>query len=129
MDYPEVFSRLATEAAMVLFIKRDGKFRLMLATRNPRIPMFGGADHLGLALNAHDKKNSIQNGNISVIDLTIDDVRAFNINRVVKIQWLGTINTHEEYEKLMSEYLVYSKQYNESKPESISMDMLTGVEE
>lgn len=128
MEYSEVFRRLNFETAMVVFIKRNGKVRLMLCSRNPRTAMLGGADHLGAAISAHDKKNSIHNGNISAIDLALDEIRAFNIDRVVSLEWFGEINTKEEYDKLMGEFLQYSKEYNANGPQSISMDMLTSAE-
>lgn len=123
MKYPEVFSRLTYETATLIFNKRDGSIRVMLATRN-----IGTAEieygFLGWALGGHDNRCNINNGNIAVIDLIIGEPRSFNIDRLVDIQYHGVITEKEEFEELVGKFLEFKREYESRIPEEVTMDTL-----
>lgn len=103
-SYSEVYNRLSTETCVVVFKKKDDTIRVMLATRNL---ITSGLDYglLKGLLDGHDKRCNIRNGNVGVIDLTIGEGRAFNIDRVVDILWLGDIRTKEELESAFDKFM------------------------
>lgn len=103
-SYSEVYNRLSTETCVVVFKKKDDTIRVMLATRNL---ITSGLDYglLKGLLDGHDKRCNIRNGNVGVIDLTIGEGRAFNIDRVVDILWLGDIRTKEELEAAFDKFM------------------------
>lgn len=103
-NYSEVYNRLSTETCVVVFKKKDDTIRVMLATRNL---ITSGLDYglLKGLLDGHDKRCNIRNGNVGVIDLTIGEGRAFNIDRVVDILWLGDIRTKEELEAAFDKFM------------------------
>ena len=87
-SYPEVFSKLTYETALVTFLKKDGTIRVMLCTRNlDTISIKYGFQ--GAALGGHDNRCNINNGNLAVYDLILGDARSFNIDRLVDIQYGG----------------------------------------
>jgi len=95
----------------------------MLATRN----ISTAAIHygfLGYALSAHDNRCNIKNGSISVIDLILGEVRAFNINRLISFESHGVINTKEKLEEVMEQFLRFKEEYEKTKPMKLSMDSL-----
>lgn len=78
--YPEVFSKLTYETAYLIFLKKDGSIRLMLATRNlSTVALRWGFQ--GKALGGHDNRCNINNGNVAVFDLLLGDARSFSIDR------------------------------------------------
>ena len=104
MNYGEVYTRLSYEFAFVKFRKRNGDIRYMLATRN----VSGAAlehGNLGGLLGGHDKRCNIKNGNMAVIDIIIGECRSFNIQRVLDIQWLGQVETQDEYDLALSMFI------------------------
>lgn len=103
-SYSEVYNKLSTETCIVTFRKKDGTVRVMLATRNL---ITSGLDYglLKGLLDGHDKRCNIRNGNIGVIDLTIGEGRAFNIERILDIIWLGDIRTKEDLDRAFDKFM------------------------
>ena len=124
MKYSDIFLRLTYETASLVFIKKDGTIRTMLASRNINTARLNG-DELTVQLAGHDNRCNINNGNIAVVDLAIGDVRSFNIDRLASINWLGEVKTNEDLESIHTEFLDFEKEYNKRKPKFITMDMLT----
>lgn len=123
MNYCEVYGRLGVETAIVKFEKKDGTIRLMLATRNMSTADIEHGNRRGL-LAGHDKRCSINNGNIAVIDLMLGEGRSFSIDRLIYIEFMGEIKTQEEYDRV---YEIYSQRKRELEAEAnkeISMDDL-----
>jgi len=123
VEYSEAFLRLTHETATIIFFKANGEIRVMLATRN----ISTAAIHygfLGYALSAHDNRCNIKNGSISVIDLILGEVRAFNINRLISFESHGVINTKEKLEEVMEQFLRFKEEYEKTKPMKLSMDSL-----
>ena len=123
MDYADVFTKLIYEAATVIFIKKDGKVRIMLCTRNlALISLEYGFQ--GKALGGHDNKCNIKNGNIAVFDLIIGEARSFNINRLVSVDYHKSITTKEELDKVIQEYKSFKQKYEETMPMEITMESI-----
>ena len=93
MTYPEVFSRLTFETAIVTFIKKNGEVRVMLCTRN---------------------RCNINNGNIAVIDLIIGEARSFSITRLVDVQWCGVVGNESDMDVLIEKFSKYRKEYEKN---------------
>lgn len=79
ISYGELYMRLASETAMIRFLKKNGEIRLMLATRNMDTAS-SLYDYLGGQLAGHDKRCNIKNNNMAVIDLEIGEARSFLID-------------------------------------------------
>jgi hypothetical protein len=110
MTYPEVYSRLCFETAIVIFMKKDGSIRLMLCTRNmTTINLKYGNQVATLA--GHERRCSINNGNIAVFDLDEGDARQFNIDRLTSYTTLGVIGTKEELDKAFKTFGEYKEWY------------------
>ena len=122
-NYSEVYSHLNFETAAIVFLKKDGTVRLMLGTRNlSTINLRYG--YQGATLGGHDKRCNIGNGNVAVFDLLLGEARAFNIDRLQSIYYMGTVETPEQLDKVANEFIEFQKAYEESKPKAIDMDML-----
>ena len=122
MNYGEVYTRLTYEFAFVKFRKRGGDIRYMLATRN----LNGAAlehGNLGGLLAGHDKRCNIKNGNMAVIDIIIGECRSFNIQRVLDIQWLGQVETQDEYDTALSKFIEI-KNKSEEADSKVDLDLL-----
>lgn len=119
--YSEVYNKLSTETGVVKFRKKDGTLRVMLCTRNLITANLDYGMLKGL-LDGHDKRCNIRNGNIGVIDLTIGEGRAFNIERVISIDWLGDIRTKEDLDKAFDVFMNIKN--NSDVSSQISMDTL-----
>lgn len=120
-NYSEVYNRISTETGIVVFRKKDGTVRVMLATRN----LITASLDYGLLkslLDGHDKRCNIRNGNVGVIDLTIGEGRAFNIERVLDIVWLGDIRTKEDLDKAFDKFMEVKKANEGTK--NINMDTI-----
>lgn len=121
-SYPEVFSKLTYETALVTFLKKDGTIRVMLCTRNlDTISLKYGFQ--GAALGGHDNRCNIKNGNVSVFDLVLGEARSFNIERVVDINYSGIITDNAYLEKCIDSFLDFKEQYEAS--HSMTLDMNT----
>lgn len=121
MTYPEVYSRLTFETAVIVFLKKNGEVRIMLGTRNLNtVSLLYGFQ--GQVLGGHDTRCNINNGNIAVFDMIIGDARSFNIDRLLDIQFAGVISTKEEYDAVLEKFKEFKDEYEKSKPMQISMD-------
>lgn len=121
MRYPEVFSKLNYETAVITFLKKNGEVRIMLGTRNLNtISLIHGFQ--GQVLGGHDNRCNINNGNLAVYDMVIGDARCFHIDRLLDIQYAGIITTEEEYHKVLDGFVKYKEEYEKSKPMMIDMD-------
>lgn len=121
MEYPEVYSRLNYETAVVTFFKKDGSVRVMLATRNlTTVALMYG--YKGDVLGGHDNRCNITNGNVAVFDMIAGDARSFSINRLIDIQFCGIVTTKEEYQKVLEQFVAYKEQYEKTKPNVIDIE-------
>lgn len=121
MTYPEVYSRLNFETAIITFFKKDGQLRVMLGTRNlSTVSILHGFQ--GQVLGGHDTRCNIKNGNLAVYDLVIGDARSFNIDRLVDVDWLGTIGTKEEMDIALERFKKYKDNYESSRESSIGFN-------
>lgn len=123
MKYAEVFSRLTYETAFLVFFKKDGSIRLMLATRNLNTVGLNYGFQ-GRALGGHDNRCNIQNGNLAVFDLMAGEARSFHIDRLISIEYHGIITKAEELEQLAEKFNTFKEEYESTQPTSINMDML-----
>lgn len=128
--YKEVYGRLLTETATIVFIKADGTIRTMLSTKNMRTTEVFGYDRplMTANMNSHDKRCSISNDNISVIDLIIGEGRSFNIQRLVSIHWYGEVETKERADEVYKDFKEFNAKYKESRPTEVSMDDLQSID-
>ena len=95
--YIEVYNRLNTGVAVVVFFKANGDLRVMLATRNMMfITMAGATDALAL-LASRERKCTIDNLSIAVVDVVLGEVRAFKVGRLIAFCGV-TIRTQEDLE-------------------------------
>jgi len=123
MTYGELYTRLSYETAFIAFFKKDGSVRLMLGTRNLKTAALEHGN-LSTALAGHDKRCNIKNGNLSVVDLVLGECRSFNIERLIKIHWLGEIDTQEKYDEALRKFKELKEKF-ENENRSINLDLLT----
>lgn len=103
-DYGNTYGRLLSEAAVIIFEKKDGTIRVMLSTRNIDIANLMWPDNnLEYLLAGFDRRCNRSNGNLAVIDVILGDCRSFNINRVIGIKWLGEV-TRDTLDAALAEY-------------------------
>lgn len=123
ISYGELYMRLATETAMIRFLKKNGEIRLMLATRNMDTAesLYG---YLGGQLSGHDKRCNIKNNNMAVIDLEIGEARSFSLDRLISVEFLGTLDTPEKIEEASRIFNKSRDDFEKSLNKSMSMDML-----
>lgn len=108
--YSEVFGRLTFETATIIFIKKNGEIRTMLATRNLQTAaIYNG--FMGRELGGHDTRCNINNGNLAVIDLMLGEARSFNIERVISVDYHGTILTQEELDNEVRKFIEFNSVY------------------
>ncbi len=124
MNYGETFLKLTYETATIIFIKTNGDVRVMLGTRNIATASLSHG-YLGTELAGHDKRCSINNGNIAIIDLLLGETRSFNINRLVSIEYHGNIATHDEMQALHDSFKEFKHEYEQNRPQKMNMDDLT----
>lgn len=124
MNYSDIYKELQYNVGAFIFIKKDGTIRVMLGTRSLDIAKIQYGWISG-ELNKMDARCSISNGNIGLIDLCIGEGRCFNIKRLAWYKNLGPIETKEQFEKMISWYLNFSKMYQEKFPDIITLGMNT----
>lgn len=123
MTYPEVYSKLCYETALIVFLKKNGEVRLMLGTRNlTTVSLLYGFQ--GGTLGGHDTRCNISNGNVAVFDMIAGDARSFNIDRLIDIQFAGVITTKEEYDKVLEQFVNFKTEYEKTKPMVVDMDSI-----
>ena len=123
MTYPEVYSKLCYETALIVFLKKNGEVRLMLGTRNLNtVALLYGFQ--GNVLGGHDTRCNINNGNIAVYDMIAGDARSFNIDRLLDIQFAGVITTKEQYDEVLKRFVKFKDEYEKNKPMRVDMDTI-----
>lgn len=123
MSYGELFTRLSYETALIAFFKKDGSVRVMLSTRNIKSAALEHGN-LGGLLAGHDNRCNIGNGNLAVVDLIIGECRSFNIDRLIKIHWMGEIVTQERYDEVLKEFRELKDRFDNQYKEA-AIDLLT----
>lgn len=127
MTYPEVYSRLNFETAVITFFKKDGQIRVMLGTRNlSTVSLKYGFQ--GTSLGGHDKRCNINNGNVAVFDMVLGEARSFNIDRLIDIQFAGVISTEADYENVLKNYIKYQTEYEKNNPKNIDLDSMDKIQ-
>lgn len=123
MTYPEVYSKLCYETALIVFLKKNGEVRLMLGTRNLNtVALLYGFQ--GNVLGGHDTRCNINNGNVAVYDMIAGDARSFNIDRLLDIQFAGVITTKEQYDEVLNKFVKFKDEYEKNKPMRVDMDTI-----
>lgn len=121
--YPEIFSRLTYETAFLIFMKKNGEVRIMLATRNMNtISLQYGFQ--GKALGGHDNRCSINNGNIAVFDLVLGEARSFHIDRLIDIQFQGVIDSMDKLNNAAERFTEFKNNYEANNSMELDMSML-----
>ncbi|MBO5389803.1 MAG: DUF2693 domain-containing protein [Lachnospiraceae bacterium] len=121
MTYPEIYSKLTYETAAIIFLKKNGEVRLMLGTRNLNtISLIYGFQ--GQTLGGHDTRCNINNGNVAVFDMIIGDARSFHIDRLLDIQFAGVINSKEEYDEVLKQFVKFKEEYEKTKPMQLDLN-------
>lgn len=82
--YNSIYGDLEDGVCLEVFLKKNGDIRVMLCTRDIITSEQWLKDSLAGKLNHHSQRCNIHNGNISVIDLLLGDVRSFNVDRLIK---------------------------------------------
>lgn len=125
ISYPELFSKLTYETALVTFLKKDGTIRVMLCTRNlDTISLnFGFQGH---ALGGHDNRCNIKNGNMAVFDLIIGEARSFSTSRLIDVIFSGIITNKEDLDKCIESYKEFKEKYEASHQMTLNMDTFDG---
>lgn len=123
MTYPEVYSKLCYETALIVFLKKNGEVRLMLGTRNLNtVALLYGFQ--GNVLGGHDTRCNINNGNVAVYDMIAGDARSFNIDRLLDIQFAGVITTKEQYDEVLNKFVKFKDEYEKNRPMRVDMDTI-----
>lgn len=123
MTYPEVYSKLCYETALIVFLKKNGEVRLMLGTRNLNtVALLYGFQ--GNVLGGHDTRCNINNGNVAVYDMIAGDARSFNIDRLLDIQFAGVITTKEQYDEVLKKFVKFKDEYEKNKPMRVDIDTI-----
>ncbi len=123
-NFSEVSYRLSEEVAIVVFRKKDKSIRTLLCTRCMHIlnsmtengtymcAKINGRDNI-LVGNKTDKDGNVTpNRNIAAIDLIIEDVRCFNIDKVIEIKWLGAPQNKEQEGYCMQWFALFKQYYD-----------------
>lgn len=128
--YTEIYSRLLSEVADIIFIKANGEIRVLLGTRSLSVAEKFGYDRplVNAHINSHDNRASIKNSNISLFDLIIGEGRMFNVGRLVSIHWYGEVDTKEQAEDIYRQHKEFIKEYNKLRESNtISLDDLNNI--
>jgi len=127
LTYPEVYSRLNFETAIIVFMKKNGEARLMLGTRSiPTIRTIYGLQ--GNELGYQESRCNINNGNVAVYDLMIGEARCFNINRLVEVIWLGVLADREGVEGAGARFLQFESEYMKNNTVKASINSLDEID-
>lgn len=109
-SYEQLFTWLSYNTAMVIFFKKNGELRCMLSTRCIETMKLCYEDKV-LAFKGHDKRCSIENGNIGVMDLLKGEPRSFNVERMLSIYDCGRITSWEQLSAVMENARLFSEEY------------------
>ena len=123
MKYAEVYSKLTYEVGTIIFMKKDGTIRLMLGTRNINTASLEYG-FLGGKLSSRDNNCNINNGNVALIDLMIGEIRTFSIDRLIRADFHGYIETKEQLDEVVRNFMNFKKEYEKTEAMELTMDML-----
>lgn len=128
--YQVLFRELLTHVAEIIFIKANGELRPMLCTRNAILGSLFGFDLPYMTANvaSHDRRCSIDNGNIAVIDLVIGEGRSFNIDRVVCVHVFDSVETPEAASNIRKDFTEFAQAYKKCCERHIEIDELSNAD-
>lgn len=125
LDYGKTYSGLNWWGACIVFFKKNGELRVMLASRSRAIAAIAGCGDKITSLNYRDAKCNINNGTIGVIDLVLGEARAFNTKRVAWFEWVN-IRNQQEFDQAILRVKQLEEQY---KVKLVNMGTLDGMDE
>lgn len=130
--YSDVYNKLNFETAILIFIKKNGSLRIMLATRNSQTIQLWGSNSLAM-LHGHERRCNIKNNTIAVVDLEIDQARSFNAFYLVDYRSLGVISTIPQllqaldiFKEFRTRYMQMLKDRQEEQEDNISNNFFDG---
>lgn len=106
--YEQIYSELCHNIVMIIFLKKTGELRVMLATKNEAIAMTSNKMQIIPSRYIRESKES---GNISVIDLETKERRSFNVDRLISHHVFGIANSEQEYTNIQNEYAEFKIRY------------------
>ena len=109
-EYVQMMHDLTYNLMLIIFVKKSGEERVMLATRNRDIYRMEYGDTYN-AMNGMDNKCSIQNGNIACIDMVIGEARMFNMYRVLQSYIIGEPKNNAEYSAMFDRFMTFKEKY------------------
>ena len=109
-EYVQMMHDLTYNLMLIIFVKKNGEERVMLATRNRDIYRMEYGDTYN-AMNGMDNKCSIQNGNIACIDMVIGEARMFNMYRVLQSYIIGEPKNNAEYSAMFDRFMTFKEKY------------------
>jgi hypothetical protein len=126
-SYTELYKKLTYEAMVIIFLKKDGTVRVMLGTRNLDIAKvkFGW---INSELSKMDKRCSVDNGNVGIIDLILGEGRCFNVNRLIWVKSLGVVTDEAQYDKMIQYFAEFTNDYTGMMPDFLTTG-LSSIEE
>lgn len=95
VNYGQVYSGLNFGAACIVFFKKNGDIRTMLATRNRAICTLAQCSEKLGQLNYRDGHCNFHTGTMAVMDLILGEVRAFSTEKIAHMEWLPITNDEE----------------------------------
>lgn len=116
-DYGDVYRKLTTALATIIFMKKDGSVRVMLGTRSLEIAAIIHGFQ-GTALGGIDNRCNIRNGNVGVIDMILGEARSFSIDRLIAIEFYENVTTREDYDAEYLKYKAFKASYEASQVEN-----------
>lgn len=128
--YQTVYRLLLMQVAEVVFVKSNGELRTMLCTRNIQLAHLFGFDipYMSANLSSHDKRCSIKNNNIAVIDLVLGEGRSFNIERLVSIHFFKSVDSTEQASKIRKDFVEFAQAYKKCHETGINIDELSNAD-
>lgn len=126
-EYSQIYREISYNVGIFIFIKKDNTVRVMLGTRNLdtlKIKFGWIADELSKM----EKRCSISNGNLALVDMVIGQGRCFNMGRLVWYKNIGTVTNEEEYNKVLKDFVDFTNNYITFEPDLFAFG-LSGIEE
>ena len=125
-QYVQTMHDLTYKLMIIIFVKKNGEERVMLATRSRDIYRMEYGDAYN-AMNGMDNKCSIQNGNIACIDMVIGEARMFNRFRVLQQYILGEPKNNAEYAAMFDKFMEFKNKYKPVTQNPADMDVKAEV--
>lgn len=110
MTFSDCYVKLGRSLCLLIFLKRNGEPRCMLATRHLSMAsryrgFFGGE------ISMIDKRNEKNKGVLAVIDMEIGETRSFNSDRVISLIEITEPETKEEFIEFVSRFHSFKESY------------------